>query len=109
MFNINDVSRMLREARIQKNLTQNALADQMGVTYQAVSNWVGNDRDSPYRSFFKAVGNERERKGLSLSFPFYLIYAIVTVGDEYAENSKKNQYVQYLSCHVARNQQTKHF
>ena len=39
MFNINDVSRMLREARIQKNLTQNALADQMGVTYQAVSNW----------------------------------------------------------------------
>ena len=39
MFNINDVSRMLREARIQKNLTQNALADQMGVSYQAVSNW----------------------------------------------------------------------
>ena len=29
---------------------------------------LGNDRDSPYRSFFKAVGNERERKGQSLSF-----------------------------------------
>lgn len=39
MFNINDVSRMLREARIKKNLTQNTLADQLGVTYQAVSNW----------------------------------------------------------------------
>ncbi|MDO4398577.1 MAG: helix-turn-helix transcriptional regulator [Oscillospiraceae bacterium] len=30
---------MLKEARIKKNLTQSALAEKLGVTYQAVSNW----------------------------------------------------------------------
>ena len=39
MFDVDHVSRMLKEARIKKNLTQSALADQLGVTYQAVSNW----------------------------------------------------------------------
>lgn len=39
MFDVNNISRILKEARIKKNLTQNALADQLGVTYQAVSNW----------------------------------------------------------------------
>ncbi len=28
-----------KEARIRKNLTQSALADRLGITYQAVSNW----------------------------------------------------------------------
>lgn len=39
MFNVNQVSRMLKDARIKKNLTQSALAERLGVTYQAVSNW----------------------------------------------------------------------
>lgn len=39
MFDVNQVSHMLKEARIKKNLTQSALAEQLGVTYQAVSNW----------------------------------------------------------------------
>ncbi len=39
MFNVNTVSYMLKEARIKKNLTQSALAEKLGVTYQAVSNW----------------------------------------------------------------------
>lgn len=39
MFTVDQVSRMLKEARIKKNLTQSALADRLGVTYQAVSNW----------------------------------------------------------------------
>lgn len=39
MFDVNHTSRVIRNARIQKNLTQSALADRMGVTYQAVSNW----------------------------------------------------------------------
>jgi transcriptional regulator with XRE-family HTH domain len=39
MFDVNHVSGMLKNARIKKNLTQSALADKIGVTYQAVSNW----------------------------------------------------------------------
>lgn len=39
MFDVNKVSHMLKEARIKKNLTQSALAEKLGVTYQAVSNW----------------------------------------------------------------------
>ena len=39
MFDVNQVSHMLKEARIRKNFTQSALAEQLGVTYQAVSNW----------------------------------------------------------------------
>lgn len=39
MFDITRASRIIKEARIKKNLTQSALADLMGVTYQAVSNW----------------------------------------------------------------------
>lgn len=39
MFDVNHASHIIRSARIKKNLTQSALADLMGVTYQAVSNW----------------------------------------------------------------------
>ena len=39
MFDVNQVSHLLKEARIKKNLTQSALAEQLGVTFQAVSNW----------------------------------------------------------------------
>ena len=39
MFNTMDVARRIRGARIAKDMTQTALADEMGVSYQAVSNW----------------------------------------------------------------------
>ena len=39
MFDTMQVAKTIREARIRKNLTQTALADEMGVSYQAVSNW----------------------------------------------------------------------
>jgi transcriptional regulator with XRE-family HTH domain len=39
MFDVNHVSNMLKNARIKKNLTQSALAEKLGLTYQAVSNW----------------------------------------------------------------------
>ena len=39
MFDVNNVSRKIKDARVKKNLTQNALADAMCVSYQAVSNW----------------------------------------------------------------------
>lgn len=39
MFNTMDVAKKIRTARNQKNMTQMALADEMGVSYQAVSNW----------------------------------------------------------------------
>lgn len=39
MFNVTRVSRQIREARIRKNMTQSNLADELGVSYQAVSNW----------------------------------------------------------------------
>lgn len=39
MFDVNHASHIIRSARIKKNLTQSALANLMGVTYQAVSNW----------------------------------------------------------------------
>ncbi|MBQ9460149.1 MAG: helix-turn-helix domain-containing protein [Oscillospiraceae bacterium] len=39
MFDVSHVSSTLKNARIKKNLTQSALADRLGVTYQAVSNW----------------------------------------------------------------------
>ena len=39
MFDTNHVSNMLKNARVKKNLTQSALAEKLGVTYQAVSNW----------------------------------------------------------------------
>lgn len=39
MFNVERVSNKIRQARIEKNMTQMNLADEMGVSYQAVSNW----------------------------------------------------------------------
>ena len=39
MFDTNKVAKTIREARIARNLTQMNLADAMGVSYQAVSNW----------------------------------------------------------------------
>ena len=39
MFHMEYVSKNIREARVGKNLTQMDLADAMGVSYQAVSNW----------------------------------------------------------------------
>ena len=39
MFSVETVSARIREARIRKNMTQNNLADELGVSYQAVSNW----------------------------------------------------------------------
>ena len=39
MFDVRRVSQQIRDARIRKNMTQSNLADELGVSYQAVSNW----------------------------------------------------------------------
>lgn len=39
MFDSVQIARRIREARLGKNMTQMELADNMGVSYQAVSNW----------------------------------------------------------------------
>ena len=39
MFDIQKIADKIRAARIEKNMTQTELADKMGVSYQAVSNW----------------------------------------------------------------------
>ena len=39
MFDTMKIAGKIRQARIDKNMTQMALADEMGVSYQAVSNW----------------------------------------------------------------------
>lgn len=39
MFDTNKIAKVIKEARIKKNMTQMQLADEMGVSYQAVSNW----------------------------------------------------------------------
>ena len=39
MFDTMKVAKKIREARNARNMTQMALADEMGVSYQAVSNW----------------------------------------------------------------------
>ena len=39
MFDINVISKRIKNARVQKNMTQMDLEDAMGVSYQAVSNW----------------------------------------------------------------------
>lgn len=39
MFDVTRVSQQIRDARIRKNMTQSNLADELGVSYQAVSNW----------------------------------------------------------------------
>ena len=39
MFDTNKVASNIKNARIKKNMTQMNLADEMGVSYQAVSNW----------------------------------------------------------------------
>ena len=39
MFDTMKVAQKIREARNARNMTQTALADEMGVSYQAVSNW----------------------------------------------------------------------
>ena len=38
-FDTREVARRIRGRRIAKNMTQMQLADEMGVSYQAVSNW----------------------------------------------------------------------
>ena len=39
MFDVTKVADKIRNARINKNMTQTELADKMGVSFQAVSNW----------------------------------------------------------------------
>lgn len=39
MFNMNKIGKIIKDARTKKNMTQLELADKMGVSYQAVSNW----------------------------------------------------------------------
>ena len=39
MFDVEKIAKRIKETRIEKNMTQGDLADLMGVSYQAVSNW----------------------------------------------------------------------
>lgn len=39
MFNMQKIGRKISELRKDKNMTQMELADQMGISFQAVSNW----------------------------------------------------------------------
>ena len=39
MFDTMKIAKVIKQARIDKNMTQMNLADEMGVSYQAVSNW----------------------------------------------------------------------
>lgn len=39
MFNMTQIGKTIRQARIRENMTQMELADRMGVSFQAVSNW----------------------------------------------------------------------
>lgn len=39
MFDVAKIAKHIRELRISKNMTQMNLADELGVSYQAVSNW----------------------------------------------------------------------
>lgn len=39
MFDTMKIAKKIREARMAKNMTQMNLADALGVSYQAVSNW----------------------------------------------------------------------
>ena len=39
MFDTVKIARNIKEARIKKNMTQMALADALGISFQAVSNW----------------------------------------------------------------------
>lgn len=39
MFNTTEIAKRIKQARINKNMTQMNLADEMGVSFQAVSNW----------------------------------------------------------------------
>ena len=43
MFDTTKVAKRIKEARVAQNLTQMQLADAMGVSYQAVSNWERGD------------------------------------------------------------------
>ena len=45
MFDVKMVAAKLREARIKKNMTQNNLADELGISFQAVSNWERGNSD----------------------------------------------------------------
>ena len=39
MFDTVKIGKKIKQARLNRNLTQMKLADAMGVSYQAVSNW----------------------------------------------------------------------
>ena len=43
-----DIGNYLKESRIKKNLTQQELADKLGVTDRAISNWENNKRLPDY-------------------------------------------------------------
>ena len=43
MFDTLKVAKTIKQKRLEKNMTQMNLADEMGVSYQAVSNWERGD------------------------------------------------------------------
>lgn len=63
MFDVRRVSQQIRDARIRKNMTQSNLADELGVSYQAVSNWErGNSLPdiSKYEDLCRILGLKLE-------------------------------------------------
>ena len=42
-FNMSQIGRRISKLRKEQNLTQVELADKLGITYQAVSNWERGD------------------------------------------------------------------
>ena len=53
MFDMNKVANNIKAARTKMNMTQMNLADEMGVSYQAVSNWergLGVSLDNFFRN-----------------------------------------------------------
>lgn len=71
MFNMNEIGRRIASLRKEKNMTQVELADKLGISYQAVSNWERGDsmpdiaKLSELSQIFEIsidnlLGNERE-------------------------------------------------
>jgi len=54
MFDTNKVAKNIKNARTKRNMTQMNLADEMGVSYQAVSNWE-RGRGMPSIESLKAI------------------------------------------------------
>lgn len=99
MFDTNFVAKKIKEARVSKNMTQMDLADAMGVSFQAVSNWE-RGRGYPNIDSLKAIS-----RYFSVSLDELLSgEEILTIAED--ENRKKEKHIRdlvfgLLDCSVA--------